>query len=110
MDTRILSSCPALESASLASTAVRITAAPTPSSALATPLITTAGTPIIISIIFVVVVTLRRLWLGPMQPLLRTIYHILDSCDVDTNLEFPVSGVFATLHVGGSMRSETQSV
>jgi hypothetical protein len=67
------------------------------------PLITTAGTPIIFSIIFVVVatsriiavVTLRRLWLEPMQPLLRTIYHILDSCAVDTNLEFPVSRVFA---------------
>jgi hypothetical protein len=30
-----------------------------------------------------------------MQPLLRMIYHILDSCDIDTNLKFPVSGVLA---------------
>jgi hypothetical protein len=84
IDTRIFSSCPALEPASLAFTAVRITA-------------------IIISIIFFViatsritaVITLKRLWLGPMQPLLRMINHILDSCNIDTNLEFPVSGVLA---------------
>jgi hypothetical protein len=68
------------------------------------PLITlmaASGTPIIILIFIVaaariiVIINIRRLWLRLFQLLLRTIYHILDNCHVDTNLEFPVSWVFA---------------
>jgi hypothetical protein len=101
----IYSSRPALKSAPLTPAAAWITTATIPSSALAMPLITlmaTSGTPIIVSIILFVVtariiaiVTVRRRWLRSLQPLLRTIYHILDSCYVDTNLEFPISWVFA---------------
>jgi hypothetical protein len=61
----------------------------------------TSGTPIIISIFVVaatriiVIINIRRLWLRLFQLLLRTIYHILDNCHVDTNPEFPISWVFA---------------
>lgn len=78
-NTGIISSCAPLESAS---TAVWITTS---------ALIITSGTLIIV----IAVSKIRRLRLGFMQSPLRTIYCVLNSCNVDANLEFPISGIFA---------------